>query len=103
MQSPERCQREGRHGRGDPKHQYAQQVHERNIHSVQGEIHPMIAGRMRPIAEDGVIQQVGEGGERAIQAIGRAAVPILFSQNEPKVLRRHRLDAGILRNHHGVV
>ena len=67
MQPPERCQRKGRRRRG-LKHQYAQQVHERNIHRVQREIHPMIAGRMRPIAEDGVIQQVGEGGERAIQA-----------------------------------
>ena len=89
MQSPNRGQRQSR--RRFPKNQHAQRIHQRHVDFVQHEINPVIARRARAIAENCVIQQVGESGERPIQSRGgrarAVAVPIPSRQNGLDVLR----------------
>ena len=101
VQSPNRGQRQSR--RRFSKNQHAQRIHQRNVNFVQHEINPVIANRARAVAENCVIQQVGESGEWPIQAGGGADVPIPSSQDGLDVFERCLPNAGIPPNHRSIV
>jgi hypothetical protein len=58
----------------------------------------MIAGRMGAVAEDGVVQEIRERGQRAVKPSGHPVVPILLGQDEVEILGRRSPDSGILQN-----
>ena len=59
---------------------------------------PVIAGRVHPFAENGVVEEIGEGGERPVKTGGHAVVPILLVEDQVEVLRVGGGEAGIPEN-----
>ena len=76
MQTPDRRQRQSR--RGFSENQDPQGIHERHVHLMQHEIDHVVARWIGTVAENRVIQQVGESSERPVQSRGVAlfVVPI---------------------------
>lgn len=101
MDSPEHRQREGEIGvAGDPD---GEQVNQADVGPMQQEVHPVVAGRVWPIAQHGVIQKIGEGGERAVESGGGGVVPVFLGENQVEVAAGERADTRVLEDRGGVV
>jgi hypothetical protein len=104
MQSPNRGQRQSR--RGFSKNQYAQRIHQRHVDFVQHEINDVVARRARAIAENCVIQQVGEvvnGRYSPVVAARWCCRTNTFRSEWTRCFRACRPDTRIFPNRRGIV
>ena len=83
-----------------PRHQKKYQQH---VSRVQQEVQPVIAGRAIAIAEYRVVEQVRQGGNRAIKTGFAMRPPIGVLKNEIQVLRRGLPYARVLQDQRFVV
>ena len=101
MQSPDR--RQGKGQRRLAKNQYAQGVYQRDVGSVQNQVHPVIARRVRSVAENRVIHEVRKRGQRTVQIGGGLIYPIAFRKNAVGVLQGCLVDTRVLQDRRFVV
>jgi hypothetical protein len=65
------------------------------VHQMEQEIQSVISGGVVSLAQNAVVQQIGEGGDGTIQTVGRTWPPVMFAQNESDILSGGGLDAEI--------
>ena len=76
--------------------QQSQEVNQGDVDGMQSEIHPVIAGRVRAVAQHRVVEQKRERGERPVESRGDAGIPVFFGEDLPDVGGSHGSYARVL-------
>ena len=95
VNGPERCRKES--GPLIPHKAARKYKNQQYVAEMQQEINPVIPSGLIGVAEDGVIEQVRQRGERAIKSCFSAGPPIGVMENQTDVLRCDRPNAGIFK------
>ena len=61
------------------------EIHQRSVQPVNQEIDQVIPGGVGRVAEDGVVEEVRQGGQRAIEAADGLGPPVVFVKDQPQV------------------
>jgi hypothetical protein len=70
---------------------------------MDGEVDGVISGRIRAIAENRIVEKIGEGGEGPVEAGGVMSVPVFLRKDESRIVTGRRLDSRILQDDGGVI
>ena len=95
MERPERaqCQRGGNlFEENEPE-----RVHERDVDGMQPEIEPVIAVRLGPAAQNGIVIEIGERGERPVEA-GEDGLIVGAAEDAVEILAGGRVNARVLED-----
>jgi len=90
-------------GRQHGEEVQGQQPDENDVAGMQPQIYPMVSGRMAAVAEHSVVEQKGEGDERAVDTGIRGRIPILLPEYQGKVVMVDFPDARIFENNGSAV
>ena len=80
-----------------PHQPQRESVHQQDVAGMQQEIDPVVAGGLAAVAEDRVVEEIGERGDGPIEAALAVGPPVSPVKNQADVLRGGFANARILQ------